>query len=130
MKTRLIILLYLSVSACLPKKKAGNDPEPQLAGTYQISRFVSDGVTLIPRSGVSGQVLVVKDSDTKLSISFTVTNNGKTTSTAAQAVTISKANGTSYTLVDNGASIGSIDGMRLSLDYSDNTSSLSLSAAK
>jgi hypothetical protein len=120
----------LFITSCLPEKIGKKDTEPELAGVYQMTSFVTDGVTLIPRQGVSGNVNVTKNSDTQLSVSFSVNNNGQVTKSAAETVTISKSSGNTYDLIENGARIGSIDGTVFSLNYSDNTTSLSLSAKK
>jgi hypothetical protein len=124
-----LCLLWL-VSACLPEKIGKKDPEPDLAGIYQITNFVNDGVTLIPRSGVSGRVNVTKDSDTQIGISFSITNNGQTSNVDGGVVFISKSSGSSYDIVENGTRIGSIDGTNFSLSYSDSNSSFSISAKK
>jgi hypothetical protein len=124
-----LCLLWL-VSACLPEKIGKKDPEPDLAGIYQITNFVNDGVTLIPRSGVSGRVNVTKDSDTQIGISFSITNNGQTSNVDGGVVFISKSSGSSYDIVENGTRIGSIDGTNFSLSYSDSNSGFSISAKK
>ncbi|QIP11534.1 hypothetical protein G8759_02250 [Spirosoma aureum] len=124
-----LCLLWL-VSACLPEKIGKKDPEPDLAGLYQITNFVNDGVTLIPRSGVSGRVNVTKDSDNQIGISFSITNNGQTSNVDGGIVSISKSSGSSYDIVENGTRIGSIDGTNFSLSYSDINSSFSISAKK
>jgi hypothetical protein len=124
-----LCLLWL-VSACLPEKIGKKDPEPDLAGIYQITNFVNDGVTLIPRSGVSGRVNVTKDSDTQIGISFSITNNGQSSNVDGGVVFISKSSGSSYDIVENGTRIGSIDGTNFSLSYSDSNSSFSISAKK
>ncbi|QHV99025.1 hypothetical protein [Spirosoma endbachense] len=124
-----LCLLWL-VIACLPEKIGKKDPEPDLAGTYQITNFVNDGVTLIPRSGVSGRVNVTKDSDNQLAISFSITNNGQTSNVDGGIVSISKSSGSSYDIVESGTRIGSIDGTNFSLSYSDINSSFSISAKK
>lgn len=123
-------LLLLTISSCLPGKIGKKDPEPDLAGTYQITSFVNDGVTLIPRQGVSGQVNVVKNSDTQISVSFSINNNGQISTTASEVVTISKSSGALYDITENGTRIGTIDGTTFSLNYVTNTGSVALSAKK
>lgn len=129
---RLILLLLLTVTACLPDKVGKKDPEPELAGTYRMTNFVSDGVTLIPRQGVSGTVNVVKNNDTQLSVSFSVSNanTGQSSTSNPEVVTIRKSGGAVYELVENGARIGSVDGTNFSLNYSTSTGSVTLTATK
>jgi hypothetical protein len=125
-------VLLLILSGCLPDKARKNDPEPELelAGTYQMVSFVSNNVTLIPRSGVSGSVNVVKLSDTQLSVSFSVNNNGRVSNSAAATVSITKSSGTVYDLVENGSRIGTIDGSTFSLDSSTGTDDVYILAKK
>ncbi|GAB3894938.1 hypothetical protein GCM10028803_10690 [Larkinella knui] len=121
-------LLVVLVSSCLPEKIGKKDKEPELAGVYQITSFVSNGITLIPQPGVSGTVNVVKNSDTQISVSFSVNNNGKISNNISPlTLSISKSSGSSYDLLDNGDRIGSIDGTTFSLYFSN---SESLSAKK
>ena len=124
------LLLLLAVTSCLPDKVGKKDPEPELAGTYQMTSFINDGITVIPKQGASGTVNVVKNSDTQISISLSTTINGKTASADAGSVSISKSSGSSYDIIDSGTRIGSIDGTTFSVAYSDNTGSFSISARK
>ena len=132
MKNVLIALLGLLLAvSCLPNKK-DKDPQPDLAGTYQISRYEYHGATIIPQPGVSGQVKVVKDTDTQVTVAITVSNasTGKTVNSGAVAVPIRKSSGSGYELVDNGTSVGTIDGTTFSLSEADNTGSYSITARK
>lgn len=131
MKNVLIATVVLLLAgSCLPNKK-DKDPQPDLAGTYQITSYDDHGTTIIPYPGVSGQITVVKDTDTQISVSILVRNatTGKTAS-GTVPFTISKASGSSYDLVDAGTSVGSIDGTTFTLSESDNTGSSSISAKK
>ncbi len=131
MKNILIaVILLLTISSCLPDKIGKKDPEPALAGAYQITSFVSDGVTLIPRSGVSGKVNVAKNSDTQISVSFSINNNGQSSTSTSETVTIRKMSGSLYDLLENGTRIGSIDGTTFLLNYVSNTGTVALSATK
>ncbi|AKD55087.1 hypothetical protein [Spirosoma radiotolerans] len=124
------ILLLLAVTSCLPSKVDKKDPEPELAGTYQMTSFIYNGATVIPKQGVTGSVNVVKDSDTQISISLSTTTNGQTSSGDLGSVSISKSSGSGYDIVESGVRFGSIDGTTFTLAYSDNTGSFSISARK
>ena len=131
MKNALIaILLLLTVSACLPDKVGKKDPEPELAGTYQITSFVKNNIPLIPQPGVSGTVNIVKINDTQISFSFTTNSNGKVSNTSSAMLTITKSGGSVYDLIDNGTRIGSIDGTNFSLNISTGSDNISVSAKK
>lgn len=131
--TWIAILLLLAMTSCLPDKIGKKDPEPELAGTYQMTSFINNNDPnnlLIPQPGVSGSVNVVVDSDTQISISLSTTVNGKITNTASAPISIRKSSGSGYDMLNGGTRIGSIDGTTFSLAYSDNTGSFSITARK
>ena len=131
MKTLWIaFVLLLGISACLPEKINKKDPEPELAGTYQITSWVQNGATIIPKAGNSGQINVTKNSDTEISISLTRTINGGTSTTNLGTGEIRKASGTQYDILENGTQVGSIDGTAFVLNVADNTNSTSIAARK
>ncbi|GAB3783084.1 hypothetical protein GCM10028818_40280 [Spirosoma horti] len=124
------ILLLLAVTSCLPDKIGKKDPEPELAGIYQMTSFDYNNRPVIPNPGVSGSVSVVKKSDTQISISLSTTSNGQTASADLGLADIRKASGSSYDILDGNNRVGSIDGTTFSLAYSDNTGSFSINARK
>lgn len=124
------LCLLLTLGSCLPDKIGKKDPEPDIAGVYQINSLISNGVTVIPRSGVSGSIQVTKISDSQISVSLSLTNNGQTSNTALGTVSITKSGGNTYNIAENGVTIGSVDGTTFTLNASDNTGNFSLTARK
>lgn len=124
------ILLLLAMTSCLPDKIGKKDPEPELAGTYQMTSFNFNNNPVIPKQGSSGSVIVVKDSDTQISVTLSTTINGQTKSADLGSASISKSSGSSYDILDGSTRVGSIDGTTFSLAYSDNTGSFSITARK
>ncbi|GAB3796354.1 hypothetical protein GCM10028819_13820 [Spirosoma humi] len=124
------LLLLLALTSCLPDKVGKKDPEPELAGIYQMTSFVYGSTTLIPKQGASGSVSVVKNSDTQIAISLSIITSGQPTNIDVGVATINKSSGSSYDIMDSGVRLGSIDGTTFSLAYSDNTGSFSISAKK
>lgn len=119
MKNVLIaLILLLTVSSCLPKKKS--DPEPELAGTYQVSRLTSNGTTTnLPMNGVSAIVVVTRSGDTKIDFRIDLINTGKVFGTESASATIQKASGKEYDILDGSTRVGSINGTDFNLDYTD-----------
>jgi len=129
------LLLLLAMTSCLPDKIGKKDPEPELAGTYQMTSYVFEGLTgkpliVIPQPGASGSVNVIKDSDTQISATLSTTINGKTASDDLGSANIRKSSGSSYDILNGNTRIGSIDGTTFSVTLSVNTGSLSISARK
>ncbi|MFD2570264.1 hypothetical protein ACFSUS_06430 [Spirosoma soli] len=134
MKNLLIaFVLLLTVSSCLPDKIGKKDPEPELAGTYQMTRYVEGNKIYIPDdTDYSGTVNVTKKSDTELSISVTINVGGTSLNLGSyDNATITKSSGSAYDILDNGTRVGSINGTNLSASYLTNTGArVSLSAKK
>lgn len=130
MKNVLIALLLLFTTAsCLPKKKT--DPEPELAGTYQISQLISGNQTFnLPSGGESASVLVTRPSDTQITFRLDTNDNGQVTTGTATPATIAKASGSGYDVMVNGRRIGSIDGTNFSLDFTSNGQRFAITARK
>ena len=120
MKNVLIALvLLLTVSSCLPKKNSKSDPEPELAGTYQVSQLVAGNQTFnLPSGGSSASVIVTRRSDTQIDARADVTESGSTSSTNFGTLTIRKTSGRDYDMLNSntGARIGSINGTDFILD--------------
>ena len=124
------LLLLLAMTSCLPDKIGKKDPEPELAGIYQMTSFDYNNAPVIPKPGVSGSVSIVKNSDAEISISLSTTTNGQTASADLGSASIRKSSGSSYDILNGNTRIGSIDGTTFSVTLSDNTGSLSISARK
>lgn len=137
MKTWLIaVLLLLTTVSCLPNKKDKNsDPEPELAGTYQVSRLIDESgsppldITL-PSSGASAAVIVSRLSDTQISFRIDVTNSGRVITGQSATTTIRKASGKDYDILDGNTRVGSINGTDFVLDYTDGGDRFAITARK
>lgn len=123
------LLLLLLVTSCLPEKIGKKDRDPDIAGTYQISSYVYNGVELTQR-GLSGNVIVTKNNDTQISISLVTTYNGQTTTTNAGSAAISKSSGSIYDIMENNVRIGTIDGTTFSLNATSSSGPVSLVGKK
>ena len=121
MKNLLIVFVLLfSVTSCFPKKD--KDIEPDLAGTYTMTRFRSGTTELItPQSGITGNVMVTRPSDTRVGITLNVQGNGQNVSQSLGEVDLRKASGNEYDLVENGTRVGSINGTTFTIDATDDT---------
>lgn len=117
----ILVVLLLTVSSCLPKKK--DDPEPDLAGTYQVSQLISGGQTYnLPFGGTSATVTVTRPSDTQIDVTTRVTENGSTTSQPFGLLTVRKASGRDYDILNpnTNARLGTINGTDFVLDFTGN----------
>jgi hypothetical protein len=128
----IFFLLLLTVTSCLPKKgSTNNDPQPQLAGTYQVSLLIANGSTYnLPYQGSSASVLVTQPSDTQ--ITFRLDTNDSGTVSIGQNIitaTITK-NSSSYDISTGLGRVGSIDGTNFSLDFTSNGSRFAITARK
>jgi len=126
MKNALIALLFLmTVAGCLPKKKSDADitPEPDLAGTYQVSLITSGTTTVsFPNSaGSSATVVVTKVSNTQIGLILNSISRGISTPNDLGTYTIKKATGQNYDVIDpsSNARLGNINGTDLLLDFVD-----------
>ena len=137
MKNTLIALvLLLVVTSCLPKKK-DKDPEPELAGTYQVDRFIDESQgfdrnlpVTINNQTLSAAVIVSRSSDTEIRFRIDVTVNGQVTTGDTGPATIKKASGKDYDILDGSTRVGSINGTDFSLDYTDGGDRFALTATK
>ena len=116
------LVLLLLVVSCLPKKNT--DPEPDLAGTYQVSHLVDESQPEpndidLPVGGVSAVVIVIRPADTQISFRIEVTNNGAVTTGSSVTARIQKASGKDYDILDGSTRVGSINGTDFILDYMD-----------
>ena len=120
MKNTLIALvLLLVVTSCLPKKK-DKDPEPELAGTYQVSRLTSGGQTFnLPLNGVSAAVIITRPSDTQITFVLETRANGRTERSDSADLTIRKASGKDYDILDGSTRLGSLNGTDFTIDGTD-----------
>ena len=136
MKNALIaLILFLTVASCLPKKKDDVTPAaPDLAGTYQVSRIVSGSTTvnLPDGSGTSANAIVTRPNDTQISVIVNVTENGTTDATNFGTLTIRKASGQEYDVLNpnTSARIGSINGTDFVLDFTSNGQRFALISKK
>lgn len=116
------ILLFLTVSACLPKKKS--DIEPDLAGTYQVSQIISGPTTLnLPDgNGTSANAVITRPNDSQIEVTLNVTENGSTSASDVGTLTTRKASGKAYDVLNPTTSvrIGSINGTDFTLDFISN----------
>lgn len=121
MKNVLIALvLLLTVTSCLPEKNKNKDPEPELAGTYQVNRLVSGGQTYtLPSGGSSAVAFVTSRSDSQIDVRVDVVENGSTTPVNFGTLGIRKASGRDYDVLNpnTNARIGSINGTDFTLDF-------------
>lgn len=122
MKNLLIaIVLLLTVSSCLPDKKdKDKDPEPELAGTYKVSQFISADITVIPNSAGVSAVIDVEGpaADGKITIKARTTENGSTSSSSIGVLAARKASGREYDILNaNNVRVGSINGTDFTLDF-------------
>lgn len=134
MKNALIaLLLLLTIAACSDKK----DPEPELTGTYQMTRLVdpisNTDVTLpsvVNGRNVSGTIDVVQLSDTRYTWQGFITANGRATPGDVVPIELRKATGRAYDIIDNGTRTGSIDGTEFTIDYIDTTGRIVVAGRK
>lgn len=118
MKNLLLALLILfTVSSCLPEKRGKNDPEPELAGTYNLTRFLANNQEYITStSGITGSITVTRVNSSRLSMSLSLRGGGQNVTENLGEVDITKASGSNYDILEAGTRIGSINGTDLSLD--------------
>lgn len=133
MKHKLLaILLLLTVSSCLPKKKS--DIEPELAGTYQVSQITSGSATvnLPDGNGTSATAVIARPSESQIKVTVNVTENGSTSATDFGTLTTRKASGKDYDVLNPTTSIrlGSINGTDFTLDFMSNGQRFALIARK
>lgn len=123
MKNTLIALLLLfTVAGCLPEKKKDADitPEPDVAGTYQVSLITVGTQTVsYPNSaGSSATAVVTKVSDTQIGMILNEVIRGVSTPTDLGTFTIKKATGQNYDIINaSNARIGNVNGTDLLLDF-------------
>ena len=134
MKNVLIaLLLLLTVAACSTKK----DPEPDLAGTYQMSRFIDTSRSfdfqlpgVVNGKNVSGIVLVTRTSDTQITWRVDLTIDGQVSQLNPVPSDIRKASGREYDVLEGGVRIGTINGTDFLIDITDNNIRQALTARK
>ncbi|GAB3641107.1 hypothetical protein [Spirosoma arcticum] len=133
-KASLLIALTLLMNACIfDKLKKDKDPEPELAGTYQVTRLVDESQNLdvtLPNSGISASVIVTRSSDTEIRFRIDVTVNGRVTTGDTGPATIRKASGRDYDILDGSTRVGSINGTDFSLDFTDGGDRFAITANK
>ena len=114
---RIALLLLMTAAACIPDKK--KDPEPELAGAYQVSQIVLGTQTFnLPSNGTSAVANITRPNDTQISVVVNVTENGTTDPTDFGTITIRKGSGRDYDILNvNNTRIGSINGTDFSLDF-------------
>ena len=130
--------VMLLMTACLfDKLKKNKDPEPELAGTYQVSRFVDESQNFdrnlpatINGQRLSAAVIVTRSSDTEISFRIDVTINGQVNDGDTGTATIRKASGKDYDILDGSTRVGSINGTDFNLDYTDGGDRFALTASK
>lgn len=126
------VLLLLTVSACLPKKKS--DVEPDLAGTYQVSQITSGSVTInLPdRNGSSATAVITRPGENQINVTVNVTENGSTSATNFGTLTTRKVSGKDYDVLNptNSTRLGSINGTDFTLDFMSNGQRFALTARK
>lgn len=121
------LLLFLTVSSCLPDKKGKNDPdpEPDLSGTYQVSRLIDEtsspaiNLTLPTTTNghrLSATVVVSRLSETHIRFNINTNIDGQITNGQTADATIQKASTGSYDLLDGSTRVGSINGTDFSID--------------
>ena len=116
--TLIALLLLLTVASCIPKKD--KDPEPELAGTYQVSQLTSGNQSVsLPLNGVSAVVIITRPSDALITFILEVRGNGQTERSDATDLTIRKASGRDYDILDGTTRIGSINGTDFNVDGTD-----------
>lgn len=121
-KASLLIVLTLLMTSCLfDKLRKDKDPEPELAGTYQVSRFTEDGGPIynLPDSFRSVTVVVTRPSDTQITFQFNLIVSGQASSTNAVTVEIRKASGRNYDIFASNLRLGYINGTDFVLDFQD-----------
>ncbi len=138
-KALLLIVLTFFISACDNNlfKKKDKDPEPELAGTYQVRRFIDESQNFdenlpvtINGQRLSAAVIVTRSSDTEISFRIDVTVNGQVNDGDTGTATIRKASGKDYDILDGSTRVGSINGTNFNLDYTDGGDRFALTASK
>lgn len=126
-KAAWLLLVVWLMTGCNIKRK-DDDPTPaapDIAGTYQLSYFSGGGVTAnLPRTFTSNGVTIVqtataevaKNSDTQITATLRVLNNGQVASTDVLNYSIQR-NGDRYDLLTGSTRTGYVDGVNFSLDY-------------
>ena len=133
MKNRIIFsILFLTVVSCLPKKN--KDVEPDLAGTYQVSQIsIGSSTTNLPDgNGTSANAVITRPSDSQINVTVNVTENGGTSAQPFGTLTIRKASGKEYDVLNptTSARLGSINGTDFTLDFISNGQRFALIARK
>lgn len=121
-KASLLMAVMLLMTACLfDKLKKNKDPEPELAGTYQVSRLTSGRQTFnLPSNGVSAAVIVNRRGDSQIDVRITTNDNGSTDSNDFPTLDIKKASGRDYDILTSNTRIGSVNGTNFTLDFTTN----------
>lgn len=132
MKPKFIaLLLLLTVSACFPKKK--RDVEPELAGTYQVSKISLGQLSQnYPDGSLSANVVVRRLNDEQIDVKVNEIDNGVTDTSDLGTLPIKKANGKDYDILNatNNTRIGTINGTDFRLDFDVNGERFMLEAKK
>lgn len=111
------VLLVLMVTSCLPDKK-NKDPEPDLAGTYQVSQLIAGNQTYnLPSNGASAVVIVTRRGENQIDVRLTTTENGSSASDDFPTLNINKASGNNYDILSSTTRVGSINGTDFLLDF-------------
>ncbi|AQG78126.1 hypothetical protein [Spirosoma montaniterrae] len=131
MKNFLIaFLLLFTVAACLPNRDK-DDPEPELAGTYNLTSFrVNNQEFITANTGVTGTIVVTRPSDTRISLTLSLRGNGQTQTDNLGEIEIRKASGRNYDMYESGTRLGSINGTDLNFDISDGSDRIVVAARK
>lgn len=131
-KASLLIALTLLMTACaLDGLKKKVDPEPELAGTYQVSQWIQGRVNFIPVQGNSANIAVTRLSDTQISAIINTVENGVSDRETLSPLTIRKTSGGEYDILNaNSVRIGSVNGTDFTLDFTGNGERLLIVARK
>lgn len=129
------LLLLLTVMACSTKKNT--DPEPDLSGTYQMTRLIVTSSNVdyslpakINGVNISGVIVVNRTSNTELTWEPRVSYDGQVRSGGVVPVVLRKASGKGYEMTDNGYLTGTIDGTTISLDFTNTDGRFSTTGRK
>lgn len=106
----LLFLLMVLTASCVGIFKKDKDPEPQLAGTYNVSSYrITSGTTDFP--GSSGTVTVTGPTNNQINLSFTL----PVLSFNYSGIEVRK-NGSSYDMYDGSDRVGSLNGTDFNID--------------
>jgi hypothetical protein len=124
MKRLLVYFPLLALMAC----GGGTDPEPEIAGTYEMTEYVTPGVggsgTVTytfpytnPQNNqvYTGTVKVVRSTESRIGIVYTIGIQGRTSITDSMQLSV-RSGGGKIQMLDGTTQVGTLDGTSFTYD--------------